>query len=163
MKMLIPIVLALGASTAANAQSGQQQVSEVKQASPPVAATQPTTQSGLRAVGVGALTTTFYAVSPVDTLASHLKDVDVYNLQNENVGEIEDLVIDNGKRIQAVVVSVGGFLGFNERYVAVKPGSLMLTPDGRGGLKAVVNTTREQLRGAPEFRFQGNMARRAVG
>lgn len=115
---------------------------------------------GIRAIGVGAVTTAFYTVSPTDILATRLINLDVYNLQNENIGEIEDLVIDNGKRLQAVVVSVGGFLGLGERYVAVKPGSLVITPEADGtGIKALVNTTREQLRGAPIFKFEGATAR----
>lgn len=93
-------------------------------------------------------------------LASQLIDLDVYNLQNENLGEIEDLVIDNGKQIRAVVVSVGGFLGMGEHFVGVKPAALMITPEADGtGVKVYVNTTREQLRDAPAFKFEGRMAK----
>jgi hypothetical protein len=123
--------------------------------------TQPA-QPGIRSLGVGAVTTVFHTVAPADMLASKLMNLDVYNLQNENIGEIEDLVIDNGKQIQAIIVSVGGFLGMGERYVAVKPGALMITSEADGtGTKVVANTTREQLRGAPAFKFDGRMARPA--
>lgn len=117
-------------------------------------------QPGIRSLGVGAVTTLFHTVAPADMLASKLLNLDVYNLQNENIGEIEDLIIDNGKQIQGVVVSVGGFLGLGERYVVVKPGALMIAPEADStGTKVVVNTTREQLRGAPPFKFEGSMAR----
>jgi hypothetical protein len=45
--------------------------------------------------------------------------------------------------------------------VAVQPSSIVITQEGAGAgnLKAVVNTTRENLKNAPEFKFENNMAR----
>jgi sporulation protein YlmC with PRC-barrel domain len=116
-------------------------------------------QPGLRTVDPTTVAVTFYTVQSADMLASNLMGLDVHNLQNEEIGEIEDLIIDNGKSIRAVVVSVGGFLGIGERRVAVQPASIVITREGAGNLKAVVNTTRENLKNAPEFKFENNMAR----
>lgn len=119
-------------------------------------------QPGIRAVDPTTVAMTFYTVQAADMLASSLMDLDVHNLQNEEIGEIEDLIIDNGKTIRAVIISVGGFLGIGERTVAVQPSSVVITREGTGAgnLKAVVNTTREDLKKAPEFKFENNMARR---
>ena len=93
-------------------------------------------------------------------LASNLIGLDVHNLQNEEVGEIEDLVVENGKTIRGIVIGVGGFLGMGERRTVIEPASIVITREAGGSLKAVVNTTREDLKNAPEFKFEGNMGRR---
>ena len=114
---------------------------------------------GIRTVDPTTLRLTFYTVRPADMLASNLLELDVYNLQNEEVGEIEDVIIDNGKAIKAVVISVGGFLGLGERHVAIEPGAIAITRSDAGELRAVVNSTRDDLKNAPEFRFEGAMTR----
>jgi hypothetical protein len=43
----------------------------------------------------------------------------VYNDKNESVGSINDLLMDKGGTIKAVVIGVGGFLGVGEHLVAV--------------------------------------------
>ena len=44
----------------------------------------------------------------------------VVNAQNENLGTIEDLVIDAGAgRIAYAVLSFGGFLGMGDKYFAI--------------------------------------------
>ena len=117
-------------------------------------------QPGIRTVDPSTLVMTFYTVQPADMLVDNLLGTDVYNLQNEEVGEIENLVIDDGKRIRAVVIAAGGFLGLGERYVAVDPSSILITREAGGGMRAVINTTRDNLRNAPEFKFEGNLQRR---
>lgn len=96
---------------------------------------------------------TFYAVQPADMRASRLIGTDVYNLTNENVGEIEDLIIDNGKTVKGVVISVGGFLGIGDRNVAVQPGSIVLSEQNDGSARVVINTTKDDLKNAPAFNF----------
>ncbi len=58
------------------------------------------------------------------------------------------------------MLSIGGFLGMGERHVAVQPGSLIITREGTNNLKAVVNTNKEELQKAPEFKFEGNLSRK---
>lgn len=116
---------------------------------------------GLREADASALAMTFYTVvAPADMLASRLIGLDVYNLQNEKVGTIEDLIID-GKTLRAIVISAGGFLGIGDRDVAVAPGSLLITrEEGSEDVKVVVNTTRDDLKNAPPFKFEGNLSRK---
>ena len=45
--------------------------------------------------------------------------LNVYNEKNENVGSINDLLMDKSGSIKAAVISVGGFLGMGARLVAV--------------------------------------------
>jgi len=43
----------------------------------------------------------------------------VYNDNNENIGSINDLLMDKNGNIKAAVIGVGGFLGVGEHLVAV--------------------------------------------
>ncbi|QDM15511.1 PRC-barrel domain containing protein [Tardiphaga sp. vice352] len=45
--------------------------------------------------------------------------LDVYNQNNEKLGDIEELLTDQNGKIQAAILGVGGFLGMGERKVAV--------------------------------------------
>jgi sporulation protein YlmC with PRC-barrel domain len=94
----------------------------------------------------------FVEISDADVMASKLDDLNVYNNENEEIGEIQDLVIKDGKTISGVVVSVGGFLGLGERYVLLDPSSIVLGTDG-DDMKAFVNTSKEELTNAPEFSY----------
>jgi sporulation protein YlmC with PRC-barrel domain len=51
--------------------------------------------------------------------ASKLEGLNVYNNNDEKIGDISELIVDNSGKIQAVVVGVGGFLGIGERDVAI--------------------------------------------
>ena len=94
----------------------------------------------------------FVTAKPAEVTSSKLVGKNLYNNKNETVGEIEDLVIDNGKTVTGVVVSVGGFLGMGERYVLVDPASIFLhRADGK--LKAMVDTDKDTLKNAPEFKY----------
>ena len=97
----------------------------------------------------------FITAKPAEVTASKLVGKNLYNKQNENVGEIEDLVIDQGKTVTGVVVSVGGFLGMGERYVMVDPSSIFLhRADGK--LKAMVDADKDAVKNAPEFKYDKN-------
>ncbi|WP_147017771.1 PRC-barrel domain-containing protein [Methylorubrum extorquens] len=97
----------------------------------------------------------FITAKPAEVTSSKLVGKYLYNKQNENVGEIEDLVIDNGKTVTGVVVSVGGFLGMGERYVLVDPSSIFLhRADGK--LKAMVDADKDAVKNAPEFKYEKN-------
>ena len=54
-----------------------------------------------------------------DWRASKVVGLNVYNEKNENVGSINDLLMDKSGAIKAAVISVGGFLGMGARLVAV--------------------------------------------
>jgi sporulation protein YlmC with PRC-barrel domain len=73
-------------------------------ASPPAPATQSSASS-----------TSFHG----DWRASKVVGLNVYNEKNENVGSINDLLMDKSGAIKAAVISVGGFLGMGARLVAV--------------------------------------------
>jgi len=98
-------------------------------------------------------TVQFVTVQPSAAVTSRLLGTKVTNAQNESIGDIADLVIGDGKTVQAVILGVGGFLGIGERYVAVSPDSVTLVRDG-DGWKASVNATKDELSKAPAFDYK---------
>jgi sporulation protein YlmC with PRC-barrel domain len=119
--------------------------------------TTPTTQTAPPMGGMQSTTpatvAVFYKIQPTDIQASKLIGTKVHNLNNENIGEIDDLVLDKGKAIQAFVLGVGGFVGVGERSVAVEPESVAITKQPDGTMKVVVNTTKKDLENAPEIKL----------
>ncbi|MDA9411578.1 MULTISPECIES: PRC-barrel domain-containing protein [unclassified Bradyrhizobium] len=51
--------------------------------------------------------------------ASKMAGVKVYNEANENIGSINDLLMDKSGAVKIAVIGVGGFLGMGEHLVAV--------------------------------------------
>jgi putative membrane protein len=70
--------------------------------------------------------------SPSHIMASDLRGTTVYGADNENIGEIDDIVLQRDGRIAAVVVGVGGFLGIGEKNVAIPFEALEIEERGRG-------------------------------
>ena len=44
--------------------------------------------------------------------ASKLMGLDVYNEANEKLGDVNELILDRDGKVSAVVIGVGGFLGY---------------------------------------------------
>lgn len=76
----------------------------------------------------------------------------VYNNANENIGSIEDIVLKADGSMDEVVLSVGGFLGMGDKYVAVPFSNLKVTRDG-SGVKIVTDGTKESLKAQPDYQF----------
>jgi sporulation protein YlmC with PRC-barrel domain len=51
---------------------------------------------------------------------SKLIGVDVYNEQNEKIGDIDEILLDHSGKVAGVVIGVGGFLGIGERKIMVE-------------------------------------------
>jgi sporulation protein YlmC with PRC-barrel domain len=96
----------------------------------------------------------FSTVAKDEMFSSKLKGLNVYNQKDEKVGEITDLAIGKGEQIQAMILSVGGFLGVGEHYVAVSPASVRVSYNkDKDTWSAKMNTTKEALKAAPEFKY----------
>ncbi|WP_026871036.1 PRC-barrel domain-containing protein [Inquilinus limosus] len=89
-----------------------------------------------------------------DLLGSNLVGADVRNRGGETIGEIEDVIIANKSTIRGVVVSVGGFLGMDEHYVAIDPAALDLQREG-DDWRVTLDATKDQLRAAPQVDYRG--------
>jgi sporulation protein YlmC with PRC-barrel domain len=95
----------------------------------------------------------FSTVSKDEMFSSKLKGLNVYNQKDESVGEITDIAM-KGNQVDALILSVGGFLGMGEHYVAVSPSSVSIRHDAKNDKwLASMNTTKEALKAAPEFKY----------
>ena len=95
----------------------------------------------------------FSTVSKDEMFSSKLKGLNVTNQKDETVGEISDIAL-KGNQIDALILSVGGFLGVGEHYVAVSPSSVSIRRDAKNDKwLASMNTTKEALKAAPEFKY----------
>lgn len=75
---------------------------------------------------------------------------DVHNVMDEEVGRIADLVFDQDQKLVGVVLSVGGFLGFGQKWVAVDVEQIAFPTDDQPA-RLLVAVTEEQLKNAPDF------------
>ena len=96
----------------------------------------------------------FYTPTQQDIRGSDVIGMRVYNANNEHIGEIDDVILANGKDLRAYVLGVGGFLGVGERSVAVEPGSLTIQKQADGSERALVHATKESLEKAPALQRQ---------
>lgn len=85
----------------------------------------------------------------LDVRASELIGKDVKNPQGEDLGKVEDLVLDvTGSRVRHVIVSHGGVVGIGSRMAAFPP---VLFRAGREEGELMLDVTAEQLEQAPSF------------
>ncbi len=90
-----------------------------------------------------------------DWRASQLMGTNVMGPDNTKIGDVEDVVIERSGMVHAVVIGVGGFLGVGEKGVAIPLKSLAIkqTPNGDKIESLSVSFTKEQLKNAPQFKW----------
>jgi sporulation protein YlmC with PRC-barrel domain len=99
---------------------------------------------------------TFVNVPEGDDLSSKVVGLDIYNGDNKDIGTIKDVAMNPNGRVAAYIVSVGGFLGMGEHYVAVNPSAVKVTyNDTDKKWHANMNADADQLKNAPEFKYTG--------
>ena len=86
-----------------------------------------------------------------DYLASSLIGQSVYNTQDEVIGDINDLVSDEGGKFVAVLIGAGGFLGIGEKDVALRFEDLKFTRDENNNIKLIANFNKDALASAPDY------------
>jgi sporulation protein YlmC with PRC-barrel domain len=99
---------------------------------------------------------TYVNVPDRDELSSKVVGLDIYNNDNKDIGTIKDIALDPNGRAAAYILSVGGFLGVGEHYVAVNPSDVKVTyNDTDKKWHASMNANADQLKSAPEFKYSG--------
>jgi sporulation protein YlmC with PRC-barrel domain len=56
--------------------------------------------------------------------ASKLVGLNVYNEQNEKLGDISEILLDKSGKVEGVIIGVGGFLGMGQRDIKVEMSKL---------------------------------------
>jgi hypothetical protein len=70
--------------------------------------------------------------------------------EDEDIGSVDKLLIDETGQVTAVVLSIGGFLGMGEKDIAIAWDSLDITYED-DDLVIRVNATQDALENAPEY------------
>lgn len=86
---------------------------------------------------------------PAFMSAGSLMGNDVYNLKEEDLGDVKELMLDmrTGK-VAYAVLSFGGFLGMGEKLFAVPWAALTLDTENK---RFTLNVNKERLENAPGF------------
>ena len=84
-------------------------------------------------------------------LASKLKGADVVGADDKKIGDVSDLLFSKDGKIEAFILSVGGFLGVGAKEVALAPSSVQLTRDNNNNWQLKVSMNKDQLAQAPNF------------
>ncbi len=84
-------------------------------------------------------------------LASQFMGQAVYTAANENIGEINDLIMNKELDNIVAIVGVGGFLGIGEKDVAIPIGDITAVKDENNALRLTISASKEQLEALPVF------------
>jgi sporulation protein YlmC with PRC-barrel domain len=80
---------------------------------------------------------------------------DVYNPSNTKIGKVMDVLVGPSGQVSTVIVGVGGFLGVDEKDVAVNFSSIQKTmKDNKVYL--TMDTTKEALKNAAGFKYDSD-------
>lgn len=102
------------------------------------------------ASSASASASTITSQKPDQMLVSNLKGVDVLGSDDKKVGDISDILVSKDGKVEAYLISVGGFLGVGAKEIALAPSSLQLTQDNNTW-KAKIGMNKDQLAQAPNF------------
>jgi putative membrane protein len=84
-------------------------------------------------------------------VASTVMGSTLYSTANEDVGDVNDIVIDKNGDVKGVVVGVGGFLGLGEKDVVVPMDRIQFGRDENNNMKLTITASRQELEQAPAF------------
>jgi sporulation protein YlmC with PRC-barrel domain len=80
----------------------------------------------------------------------------VYDPSNNKIGEVMDVLVDKSGKVTSLIVGVGGFLGVDKKDVAVPFDAVHVTSKDNNKWYLVMNTTKDQLKSAPGFKYDRN-------
>ena len=83
--------------------------------------------------------------------ASKINGSPVYNANNERIGTVDDLIVNDDDRVWYAILSVGGFLGVGRHLVAVPYDALQIQDQ-----KLILpQASKDDLKALPEFKYAG--------
>ena len=120
-------------------------------ATPPAASERPATPPAAAESKANGSSAAVTQQKPDQLLASKFKGTDVVGSDNQKIGDISDILFDKqGTKIEAYIISVGGFLGMGAKDIALEPSQVQWTKDNNED-KLKVSMTKDQLQQAAKF------------
>jgi sporulation protein YlmC with PRC-barrel domain len=93
------------------------------------------------------------------TTINHWYKQNVYDPNDNKIGEIQDVLVDREGKVLAFIIGVGGFLGIGEKDVAVPFNAIRVTTKGDNKWYLVMNSTKDALKDAKGYKYdRSNMA-----
>ncbi len=96
----------------------------------------------------------YFVASPGLLLVSGLIGQPIFNDPSgdtANIGTINDMILGADGSPQAIVIGVGGFLGIDEKDIAIGFNRLSWIREANGQRRLIIDASREQLEQAPAF------------
>jgi sporulation protein YlmC with PRC-barrel domain len=87
-------------------------------------------------------------------LASRFKGTDVIGADDQKIGDVSDILFDKDGKIEAYVVSVGGFLGIGSKDVALAPSAFQVVAGDKSkneSDKLRLSMSKDELKQAANF------------
>ena len=75
----------------------------------------------------------------------------IYGANDEDIGEVGDILISGDESVKAYIVNVGGFLGIGEKPVAISAKDVEIMSSAGGDLHIFTSYTKEDLENQPEY------------
>ncbi len=146
------LMVGTAAAEGTPAQSPANQPPVVTQSAPPPAAPQSTEMN--KAAPMPASAKVINSQKPDQFLATKFKGTDVVGADNEKIGDVADILFDKSGKIEAYVVSVGGFLGLGSKHVALEPAAFTVVSGDKSkneSDKLKLSMSKDQLKQAANF------------
>ena len=80
-----------------------------------------------------------------------LLSANVYDVNDDNVGNVQDVMAGSNDQLEYVVIDVGGFLGIGAHTVAIGLDEVTILHDGNDSLRLYVDVNEDVLRNMPEY------------
>jgi sporulation protein YlmC with PRC-barrel domain len=87
---------------------------------------------------------------------THWYKQNVYDPNDNKIGEIEDVLVDRSGKATGLIIGVGGFLGVGEKDVAVPFNAVQVTNKNNNKWYLVMNATKDSLKNAKGFKYDRN-------
>jgi sporulation protein YlmC with PRC-barrel domain len=87
---------------------------------------------------------------------THWYKQNVYDPNDNKIGEIEDVLVDRSGKATGLIIGVGGFLGAGEKDVAVPFNAVQVTNKNNNKWYLVMNATKDSLKNAKGFKYDRN-------
>jgi len=95
----------------------------------------------------------YQAAQATELTADKLTGARVYGPNDEDVGEINRIILDNNGQVDRVVLDIGGFLGMGERQIAVTMDELNIVKNTQGDdFRVYIDANQANLKAQPEFK-----------
>jgi sporulation protein YlmC with PRC-barrel domain len=118
----------------------------------PAAQSQPAGDTAAQSQPAGDKAAVVATQKPDQWVATKFKGTDVLGSDGKSVGAISDILFDKSGKIEAYVISVGGFLGVGSKEVALPPTAFEVQQGQNGNAdKLKISMSLDQLKQAQDF------------